>query len=189
MITCGNLAISFSDEKLNFSCLIIGRFLDTINDETRAAARTYAAISKIILYVASKFSIRIEPNSGPIINPVVKNPVKVAIFRTLVFPLLTLEMIASHGGQKNACATPVIILKPIISGTLCAIESKYIDAELIITPIDNKNPLLNLFKKIPTNNGKKMYGIKFANPIMPNSAYDAPITFFAKSGNNGPCNP
>ena len=34
-----------------------------------------------------------------------------------------------------------------------------------------------------------MYGIKFANPIMPNSAYDAPMTSFAKIGSNGPCNP
>ena len=55
--------------------------------------------------------------------------------------------------------------------------------------MDKRCPLLNLFKKIPTNNGKNMYGIKFANPMRPNSAYDAPITFFAKSGNRGPCNP
>ena len=189
MITYGNLAISLRDEKLNFSCLIIVLFLDRTNDETSAAARTYAAISKIILYVASKFSRRIEPKSGPIMNPVVKKPVKVAIFLTRGLPLLTFEMIASQGGQKNACATPVITLKLIISGTLCAIESRYTDAELITTPMDSRCPLLNLFKKIPTNNGKNMYGIKFANPMIPNSAYDAPITFFAKSGNRGPCNP
>ena len=34
-----------------------------------------------------------------------------------------------------------------------------------------------------------MYGMKLANPIAPRSAYDAPITFFAKIGNNGPCSP
>ena len=113
-------------------------FFDKISDDTKDATSTYAAISKITLYVISKLSNRMEPISGPIINPVVKNPVNVAIFRTLVFPLLTLEIIASHGGQKNACATPVITLKPIISGTLCAIDSKYTDAELIITPIDSK---------------------------------------------------
>ena len=44
--------------------------------------------------------------SGPIMNPVVKNPVNVAIFLTRVLPLLTFEIIASHGGQKNACAIP-----------------------------------------------------------------------------------
>ena len=71
-------------------------------------------------------------------NPVVKQPVKVAMFLTLVLPLLTFEIIASQGGQKNACATPVITLKPIISGTLCAIESRYTDAELITTPMDSR---------------------------------------------------
>ena len=34
-----------------------------------------------------------------------------------------------------------------------------------------------------------MYGIKFAKPMMPSSAYDAPMIFFAKIGNSGPCNP
>ena len=123
-MTCGNLAISLSDEKLNFSCFTVGLFLDRSNDDTSDATRTYAAISKIILYVASKPSRRIEPKSGPIMNPVVKKPVNVAIFLTRVLPLLTFEMIASHGGQKNACATPVITLKLIISGTLCAIDKR-----------------------------------------------------------------
>ena len=80
----------------------------------------------------------------------------------------------------------IFFLKLIISGTLCAIESRYTDAELIITPMDNRCPLLNLFKKIPTNNGKNMYGMKLAKPMAPRSAYDAPITFFAKTGNSGP---
>ena len=31
--------------------------------------------------------------------------------------------------------------------------------------------------------------MKLANPITPNSAYDAPMTSFAKIGSNGPCNP
>ena len=31
-----------------------------------------------------------------------------------------------------------------------------------------------------------MYGTKFASPIIPNSEYVAPITFFAKIGRIGP---
>ena len=34
-----------------------------------------------------------------------------------------------------------------------------------------------------------MYGTKFVNPINPSSEYVAPITFFAKIGKIGPCNP
>ena len=134
-MTCGNFAISFSDDKEKVSCFTVGLFFDRISDDTKDAISTYAAISKITLYVISKLSNRIEPISGPIINPVVKNPVNVAMFRTRVFPLLTLEIIASQGGQKNAWATPVMTLNPIISGTLCAIESRYTDAELILSLI------------------------------------------------------
>ena len=115
-MTCGNFAISFSDDKEKVSCFTVGLFFDRISDDTKDAINTYAAISKITLYVISKLSNRIEPISGPII----------------------LEIIASHGGQKNACATPVMTLNPIISGTLCAIDSRYTDAELIITPIDRR---------------------------------------------------
>ena len=43
---------------------------------------------------------------------------------TLFFSELSFEIIDSHGGQKNACATPVIILNPIISGTDCATDKR-----------------------------------------------------------------
>ena len=81
----------------------------------------------------------IDPINGPIMNPVVKNPVNVAMFLTRVFPLLTFEIIASHGGQKNACATPVSTLQPIISGTDCEIESRYTDIEFIPIPNNSIN--------------------------------------------------
>ena len=123
-MTCGNFAISFSDDKEKVSCFTVGLFFDKTSDDTKDAINTYAAISKITLYVISKLSNRIEPISGPIINPVVKNPVNVAMFLTRVFPLLTFEIIASHGGQKKACAIPVKILYPIISGTEFEIESR-----------------------------------------------------------------
>ena len=119
----------------------------------------------------------IDPINGPIMNPVVKNPVNVAIFLTRVFPLLTFDIIASHGGQKNAWATPVRTLYPIISGTDCEIESRYTDTEFIPIPNERRCALLKRFSKIPTNNGKNMYGIKLANPIAPKSAYDAPVSY------------
>ena len=62
-------------------------------------------------------------------------------------------------------------------------------AELIAAPIAKMYPLLNLSRRIPTNIGMNMYGIKFASPIKPSSEYDAPIIFFANIGSIGPCNP
>ena len=76
-----------------------------------------AAIWNNILYVMSKPSRNAVPSNGPTINPITKNIVNHEMFFTLFFSVLSLDMMDSHGGQKNACATPVIILTPIISGT------------------------------------------------------------------------
>ena len=69
------------------------------------------------------------------------------------------------------------------------IRDRYTDTEFIPIPSESRCALLKRFSKIPTNNGKNMYGIKLAKPMAPRSAYDAPITFFAKTGNSGPWSP
>ena len=67
-----------------------------------AAAKMNAAIWNNILYVTSKFSKNAVPSSGPIIKPITKNIVNHEIFFTLFFSVLSFEIMASHGGQKNA---------------------------------------------------------------------------------------
>lgn len=42
--------------------------------------------------------------------------------------------------------------------------------------------LFILSNNIPTKIGMNMYGTKFANPMKPNSEYDAPMTFLQKLG-------
>ena len=83
-----------------------------------------AAIWNNILYVMSRFSKNAVPNNGPIMNPITKNIVNQEMFLTRFFSVLSFEIIDSHGGQKNAWATPVIILNPRISGTDCAIDKR-----------------------------------------------------------------
>ena len=85
------------------------------------------------------------------VNPATKNPTNLAMFRTLSAPELTLEIIASQGGQKNACAMPVPILHTMISGTVCTMESAYVDTAFRATPAVRIHPRLNLSSSIPTN--------------------------------------
>ena len=112
-----------------------------------------------------------------------------AMFRTLSAPELTLEIIASQGGQKNACAMPVPILHTMISGTVCTMESAYVDTAFRATPAVRIHPRLNLSSSIPTNSGTKMYGAKFATPMAPISEYVAPIASEANIGSIGLCMP
>ena len=115
--------------------------------------------------------------------------INLAMFRTLSAPELTLEIIASQGGQKNACAMPVPILHTMISGTVCTMESAYVDTAFRATPAVRIHPRLNLSSSIPTNSGTKMYGAKFATPMAPISEYVAPIVSEANIGSIGLCMP
>ena len=189
MITSGNLNICLRDEKENVSSSLLTLPLETSIENMTADIKTYDEISNRNLYDDSISSKKIFPNNGPIINPATKNPVNQEMFLTLSDPELSCEIMDSHGGQKNAWAIPVITLNPIISGTDSAIDKRKIEAELITTPMERRCPLLKWCSKNPTNNGMNMYGMKFANPISPISAYDASITFLANTGRIGPCIP
>ena len=67
-----------------------------------AVARINDAIWNKILYVMSNSSRNTVPSKGPIMNPTTKNIVNQEIFLTLLFSELSLEIMDSHGGQKNA---------------------------------------------------------------------------------------
>ena len=107
-------------------------------------AMTKVAISNKTLYETSSPWSKTVPTRGPIMNPATKKPVNLEIFLTRDLPSLTFEIMVSAGGQKNACATPVMARKIMTSGTLLAKESKNTDAVLIPIPKQSSFPALNL---------------------------------------------
>ena len=189
MITSGIEIMPRNPESDTLTLVATVRILDAEIEDTRAAAITNAASWNSVRYSNPALLKSSEPKSGPMVNPATKNPTNLAMFRTLSAPELTLEIIASQGGQKNACAMPVPILHTMISGTVCTMESAYVDTAFRATPAVRIHPRLNLSSSIPTNSGTKMYGAKFATPMAPISEYVAPIVSEANIGSIGLCMP
>ncbi len=123
-ITVGNFIKCFADVIDIIPVRGVLPVWDNKSEKTSEVAIAKAAIWKIILYETSKCSSKNEPTRGPIIRPTTKNAMNWDIALTLFCGVVDCDMIDSHGGQKNECATPTSVLNIITWGTDSAVDSK-----------------------------------------------------------------